>query len=101
MRDLPPVHPGEHLREDFMRPRYLSAYRVAQDLRVPTTRIQALITGRRGITADTALRLARYFGTTPEFWMNLQRDYELEKAKIEHGFRIEVQVSPCARGAAV
>jgi antitoxin HigA-1 len=89
---LPPVHPGEHLREDFMAPLRLSAYRLAQDICVPTTRIQAIITGRRGITGDTALRLGRYFGTTPEFWMNLQRDYELEKAEIEHGIQIEVQV---------
>jgi len=92
MRDLPPVHPGEHLREDFMVPLRLSAYRLTQDIRVPTTRIQAIITGRRGITGDTALRLGRYFGTTPEFWMNLQRDYELENAEIEHGIQIEVQV---------
>jgi addiction module HigA family antidote len=96
MRDLPPIHPGEHLREDFMVPLHLSAYRLAQDIRVPTTRIQAIVSERRGITGDTALRLARYFGTTPEFWMNLQRDYELEKAEIEHGFLIGVQVR--ARG---
>jgi addiction module HigA family antidote len=92
MRDLPPVHPGEHLREDFMVPLRLTAYGLAQSIGVPTTRIQAIITGRRGISGDTALRLARYFDTTPEFWMNLQRDYELENAEIEAGSQIEEQV---------
>ena len=92
MRDLPPVHPGEHLREDFMAPRRLTAYRLAQGIRVPTTRIQAIVNEQRGITPDTALRLARYFRTTPEFWMNLQRDYELEKAEIEVGNEIEREV---------
>jgi antitoxin HigA-1 len=92
MRDLSPVHPGEHLREDFMAPQRLTAYRLAQDIGVPTTRIQAIIHGRRGISGDTALRLARYFNTTPQFWMNLQRDYELEKAEIEAGSEIEEQV---------
>jgi addiction module HigA family antidote len=92
MRDLPPVHPGEHLREDFMVPNGITAYRLAQDIRVPTTRIQAIVNEQRGISGDTALRLARYFDTTPEFWMNLQRDYELEKAGIEAGGKIEAQV---------
>ena len=80
MRNLPPIHPGEHLREDFMTPRGLTAYRLAHDIGVPATRIQAIIHGRRGISGDTALRLARYFDTTPGFWTNLQRDYDLEKA---------------------
>jgi len=80
MRDLPPVHPGEHLREDFMAPNGITAYRLAQDIGVPAARIQAIIHGRCCISGDTALRLARYFDTTPGFWTNLQRDYELEKA---------------------
>ncbi len=96
MRDLPPVHPGEHLREDFMKPRHLTAYRLARDLCVPITRIQAIINEQRGITGDTALRLARYFRTTPEFWMNLQRDYELEKAEMTAGREIEKEVQACA-----
>jgi antitoxin HigA-1 len=83
MRDLPPVHPGEHLREDFMTPMGLTAYRLAHDMDVTVTRIQAIVKEQRGITADTALRLAWRFGTTPEFWMNLQRDYDLQKAEMD------------------
>jgi addiction module HigA family antidote len=81
-RDLPPVHPGEHLREDFMKPLGLSAYKLAKDIDVPVSRVQALVSERRGITGDTALRLARHFSTSPEFWLNLQRDYDLETAEI-------------------
>lgn len=80
MRDLPPVHPGEQLREEIMQPLGLTAYRLAKDRHVPVTRIRAIIGERRGITGDTALRLGRYFGTTPEFWLNMQRDFELEQA---------------------
>lgn len=96
MRDLPPIHPGEQLREEFLRPLALSAYRLAKDLGVPVTRIQAILAGRRAITGDTALRLARYFGTTPEFWLNLQRDYELETAAIALGDRLQREVHPRA-----
>ena len=67
MRDLPPIHPGEQLREEFMKPLDLTAYRLAKDLNVPVTRIQSIVSERRTITGDTALRLGRYFGTTPEF----------------------------------
>ncbi len=70
--DCPPVHPGEILREDLMAPLELSINRLARDLRVPVTRMSEIVNGRRRITADTALRLARYFGMTPEFWINLQ-----------------------------
>ena len=77
MRDLPPIHPGEQLREEFMKPLRISAYRLAKDIGVPVTRIQDIIAERRAITGDTALRLARYFDTTPEFWLNMQRDFEL------------------------
>lgn len=80
LRDLPPVHPGEQLREEFMKTLGLTAYRPAKDIHVPVTRIQAITSERRGITGDTALRLARYFDTTQEFWLNLQRDLELETA---------------------
>ncbi|HET8997109.1 MAG TPA: HigA family addiction module antitoxin [Acetobacteraceae bacterium] len=96
MRDLPPVHPGEQLREEFMQPLGLTAYRLAKDLNVPVTRIQAIIAERRGITGDTALRLGRYFGTTPEFWLNMQRDFELEQAIEALGERLEREVQPRA-----
>lgn len=96
MRDLPPVHPGEQLREEFMAPLGLTAYRLAKDIGVPVTRIQAIIAEKRGITGDTALRLGRYFRTTPEFWMNMQRDYELEVAEIAGGEAIAATVQPRA-----
>jgi addiction module HigA family antidote len=95
-RDLPPVHPGEQLREEFMAPLGLSAYKLAKDTHVPISRIQAIVSERRAISGDTALRLARYFGTTPEFWLNLQRDYDLEKAMIEAGDEIAAMVHPRA-----
>jgi len=72
-----PVHPGEMLREEFMRPLAISMNGLALELHVPVTRISEIVNERRGITADTALRLARYFGTTADFWMNIQKDYEL------------------------
>ena len=92
MRDLPPIHPGEQLREEFMKPLGLTAYRLAKDLGVPVTRIQAIIGEQRSITGDTALRLGRYFGTTPEFWLNMQRDFELERATEVLGDRLETEV---------
>jgi addiction module HigA family antidote len=79
-RRLPPVHPGEILREDLMRPIGLSINGLARDLRVPVTRMSEIVNGRRRITADTALRLARYFSMTPQFWMNLQPAYDLDAA---------------------
>jgi len=96
MRDLPPIHPGEQLREEFMKPLGLTAYRLAKDISVPATRIQAIISERRAITGDTALRLARYFRTTPEFWLNMQRDYELEIAAETLGDRLQTEVKPRA-----
>jgi addiction module HigA family antidote len=92
MRDLPPIHPGEQLREEFMKPLGLTAYRLAKDISVPVTRIQAIVSERRAITGDTALRLARYFDTTPEFWLNMQRDYELDQAVEALGGRLEAEV---------
>ena len=77
---LPPIHPGEHLLEDFMKPLKLSRNAVARELRVPPQRISEIVQGSRGITADTALRLARYFGTSPQFWLNLQTRYDLQTA---------------------
>ena len=78
---IPPIHPGETLREDFLKPLGLSVNRLATELFVPATRVNDIARGKRAITADTALRLARYFGTTPQFWMNLQANYNLESAK--------------------
>lgn len=77
-----PMHPGEILREQFMTEFGLSTNRVARDVRVPVTRIGEIVHERRAITPDTALRLARYFGTTPEFWMNLQTSYDLDSARL-------------------
>ena len=89
---LPPVHPGEILAEDFMKPLGLSQYRVAKDIGVPALRISQIVNGKRSITADTAMRLARYFGTSPDVWLRLQARYDLEIAQIEYGDRIEQEV---------
>jgi addiction module HigA family antidote len=93
-RKMKPVHPGEMLREEFMKPLGISMNKLAIDLRVPVTRIGEIVHQRRGITADTALRLARYFKNTPEFWMNLQTWYDLELAKDEREERINRDVIP-------
>lgn len=90
---LPPIHPGEILREEFMRPLNLSANALAQRLGVTTARVNEIANERRGITADTALRLARCFSTTPEFWMNLQQRYELEAARRAIGTVVERRVA--------
>jgi addiction module HigA family antidote len=76
-KTLPPIHPGEILLEDFMKPHGISINRLARDLAVPPGRISAIVNGKRAITADTALRLGKYFGVTPETWMGLQADYDL------------------------
>ena len=96
MRDLPPIHPGEQLREEFLKPLMITAYRLAKDISVPVTRIQDIVGERRAITGDTALRLARYFGTTAEFWLNMQRDYDLERAAETLGDRLSAEVKPRA-----
>jgi addiction module HigA family antidote len=80
-RKLPPVHPGEVLREEFLRPMNLTPYAVASAVGVPRTRIERLVREQTSLTADTALRLARYFGTSPAFWMGIQTQYELECAE--------------------
>ena len=80
-RDFPPITPGEILEEEFLLPMELSQYRVAKDIHVSPRRINEIVKGKRAITADTALRLGRYFGTTAQFWLNLQGSYELERAK--------------------
>jgi len=91
-----PIHPGEVLREEFLGPLGLSAHALAQALRVPATRINDVVNERRGITADTALRLARYFGTTAEFWLNLQSAFDLRTAEAELKSQIERDVLPRA-----
>ena len=93
-KKLKPVHPGEILSEDFMKPHSLSMNRLALDLRVPVTRIADIVAERRAVTTDTALRLARYFKTTPEFWLNLQTKYDLEVAEDEELAKIERDVQP-------
>ncbi len=90
---MSPVHPGEILADELQE-LGLTANALAGKLAVPTNRVTAILKGQRGVTADTALRLARYFGTTPEFWLNLQKTYELRLAEIESGDEINVQVQP-------
>jgi len=87
------IHPGEHLAE-FLEDFGLSQYRLAQSLHVPIGRIADIVKGKRGISADTALRLARFFGTTAQFWLNLQSKYELEKAQISKGEIIQQDIVP-------
>ena len=95
---LPPIHPGEILLEEYMTPIGLSANQLARDLYVPVTRISEIVNERRGITADTALRLGRYFGSTAEFWINLQKLYELEVASRASGAEIAARVRPRSAG---
>jgi addiction module HigA family antidote len=94
---IAPLHPGEMLREEFMVPLALSANALALALRVPATRISEIVNERRGITADTALRLGRYFRMTPEFWMNLQSQYDLESARDSVEAEIHKVVTPAPR----
>jgi antitoxin HigA-1 len=77
------IHPGEILLEEFMRPLGVSINKLAGDIDVPLSRVSGLVNGKRGVTADTALRLSKYFGTTPEFWLNLQAHYDLESVRRE------------------
>ncbi len=98
-KKLKPVHPGEMLREEFLKPYGISMTKLAIDLHVPVTRIADIVAERRGITSDTALRLARYFHTTPEFWMNMQVKYELDIAEDERLPEIERVVHPLRRSA--
>jgi addiction module HigA family antidote len=89
---LPPIHPGEVLKEEFLLPLKLSINRLARDLHVAPNRISHIVNGSRSITADTALRLAAFFGTSPEFWMNLQALYDLELARARKASEIKKQV---------
>jgi addiction module HigA family antidote len=92
MRDYPPIHPGEILLEEFLKPMGISQYRLAKDIGVPAMRINKIIRGERGITADTALRLARYFGMSVEFWTGIQTHYDVEKAKMALADRLTKEV---------
>jgi addiction module HigA family antidote len=98
-KKMPPIHPGEVLLEDFLKPFGISQYRLAKDLKVPPRRINEIIHGTRSITADTALRLSRYFGTTDRFWLNMQARYDLEIEKDRLGDRIEKEVPVLARAS--
>jgi addiction module HigA family antidote len=91
-RKLRPVHPGEILLEEFLNPLGVSQYRLARDVSVPPRRINEIVRGTRAVTADTALRLARYFGTSERFWLNLQARYDLEMEKDRLGRRLEREV---------
>ena len=93
---LAPVHPGEVLLEEFLKPMELSQNRLAIDVGVPSRRVNEIVLGKRRITADTALRLARYFGMSPQFWLGLQMDYDLDMEEDKLGKRLEREVRPYA-----
>ncbi|MGH7791610.1 MAG: HigA family addiction module antitoxin [Thermodesulfobacteriota bacterium] len=91
-REIEPIHPGEILLEEFLKPLDISQYRLAKDINVDPRRVNAIVNGERSITADTALRLSRYFGTSERFWLNLQAHYDLEVQKDELGERLKREV---------
>jgi addiction module HigA family antidote len=96
-KTLPPVHPGEILAEEFLHPMGISQYRLAKSISVPPRRINEIVHGKRNITADTALRLSRFFGTIERFWMNLQTRYDLELEKDRLGDRLDTEIVQHAR----
>ena len=96
---LPPIHPGETIREDVLKPLDMSVNQLAKALKVDTARLNEIIRGRRGITADTALRLSRYLGTSAEFWIGLQADYDLRVARQAKLKKIEREVKPKSQAA--
>jgi len=91
-RDFPPIHPGEILLEEFLKPMGITQYRLAKDVSVDPRRINEIVHGKRSISADTSLRLGRYFGTSARFWMNLQSQYDLQIEEMELGDRLEEEV---------
>jgi addiction module HigA family antidote len=91
-KKLPPIHPGEILIEEFLKPMGLSQYRLAKDISVPPRRINEIVHGKRSISADTALRLGRFFGISPQFWLNLQTRYDLEVTEDLLAERLEKEV---------
>lgn len=98
-RIMPPVHPGELLREEFLEPMGITPYRLAKDIGVPVQRVHELVHERRGVTADTALRLSRYFGMSEGYWMNAQKRHELEVEKDRLGEELE-SISPRSQATA-
>jgi addiction module HigA family antidote len=97
-KKLDPIHPGEILLEEFLEPMEITQYRLAKDISVPARRINEIVHGNRGISADTALRLSKYFETTERFWMNLQSRYDLEIEKDRLGSRLDSEVHKLATG---
>ena len=93
-KKLPPIHPGEILLEEFLKPLGMSMNKLATVLHVPANRITQIVEGRRSISGETALRLARYFGTSAEFWLGMQKDYDLQVARDEFEAKVEQQVRP-------
>jgi antitoxin HigA-1 len=98
-KKLPPIHPGEILLEEFLKPLAMTMNKLADELHVPANRITQIAEGRRSVTGETALRLARYFGTSPEFWLGLQKDYDLQVARDEFEAEVERQVNPRGKAA--
>ena len=99
MRDFPPTHPGEILLEEFLKPMRISQYRLSKDIGVPSMRINKIVRGERGISVDTALRLARYFGMSVEFWTGIQIYYETEMAKMSLSDRLKKEVKVLVQAA--
>ena len=99
LKKLPPIHPGEILSEEFLKPLGMSMNKLADELHVPANRITQIVEGSRSITGETALRLARYFGTSAEFWLGMQKDYDLQVARDEFEAEVERQVQPRGKAA--
>jgi antitoxin HigA-1 len=95
-RNIPPVHPGEILAADFLEPLKLNVNALSKAIKVPRTRLNDIVRGKRGVSADTAMRLGRYFGVSAQFWMNLQSHYELEMAEQAPGDRLGREIRPYA-----
>ena len=98
-KKLPPIHPGEILREEFLEPMGISQYRLAKDISVPPRRINEIVHGKRSITADTALRFGRFFNMSPQFWLNLQTRYDLEVTEDQLENRLDNEVHALAQNA--
>lgn len=99
-KKLPPIHPGEILMEEFLKPMGISQYRLAKDISVPPRRINEIVHGKRGVTADTALRLGRFFGMSPQFWLNLQTRHDLEVTEDSLANRLDKEVNILKSSAA-
>ncbi len=98
-KKIPPIHPGEILLEEFLRPMAIGQHKLAKDINVPARRINEIVQGKRAITANTALRLGHYFGMSPQFWINLQAHYDLEVEKDKFAGRLNREVRVCATSA--